>query len=129
MNVSVQHYVYSLGNRKIDMNERECRVCAARMKISDERLIAFFRAIRGKTRVLAIKLINDHLDEGKRLDEIFYTGKDYGFHLSVKQRSESRYEISFGCIAGPLAGDGGSWEVLFDGDTVRSVNNTDFWIC
>jgi len=83
------------------------------MKISDERLIAFFRAIRGKTRVLAIKLINDDLDQGKRLNEIFYTGEDYGFHLSGKRRSESRYEISFRCLAGPLAGDGGSWEILF----------------
>jgi hypothetical protein len=46
------------------------------MKIPDERLITFFRAIRGKTRVLAVKLINDDLDKEKRLDEIFYIGKN-----------------------------------------------------
>jgi hypothetical protein len=110
------------------MNAREQRIREAREMISDARLTAFLKAIRSPREVLAAKLINDDLDKGERLDDIFYTGDEYGYLLSVTRESESRFEISFGCAAGSLAGDGGEWQVSFDGDAVQSVSGGGFWI-
>ena len=110
------------------MNSREKRIRIARIIISDERLLAFLRAIRGKTCLLAVKLINEDLDKGNQLDDIFYTGEEYGFTLDVKQKSESSFKIAFGCIPGPNVGDGGEWKVCFDGNKVISVKNIELWI-
>ena len=95
------------------MSVREKAVRKARSRISDKQLTEFFRSIRNGG-VLAARLINDQLDQGKSLDEIFYTGDGYGYSLDVKRLSGSRFAISFGCQAGPTAGDGGGWDVEFD---------------
>jgi len=103
-------------------NSREKSVRAARKKISDERLIAFLRAAREESQgVLAVELACDNLDKGKSLDELFYDGDVYGYSLWVQSRGEDTYKIAFSCQAGPTAGDGGEWEVVFDGDTVASI--------
>jgi hypothetical protein len=110
------------------LNERERLVRAARQLVSDERLTAFFRAVRGVTHVLALKLVNEHLDKAEGLDRIFYTGDEHGYVLSVRQESESSFEIAFGCQAGPDAGDGGVWQASFQGNEVLSVSGRQFWI-
>ena len=117
-------------NRSLErpLNSREQGVRTARELISDDRLTAFFRAIRGGDDILAVKLINEHLDRGERMDALFYTSDEYGYLLSVVQKSDSILDISFGCQAGPLAGDGGNWQVSFRGNVVLSVNGGTSWI-
>lgn len=85
----------------------------ARRVIRDKQLTEFSRSIRNGG-VLAARLINDQLDQGESLDEIFYTGDGYGFSLDVKRQKGSSFAISFGCQAGPTSGDGGNWNVEFD---------------
>ena len=112
----------------MNTSTREQDVAAARHLLTDERLLTFLRSVRDSGHVFAVKLINADLDEGQDLDSIFYTGEEYGFSLSVKQISEAEFQISFGCQAGPAAGDGGRWLVSFDGDAVRSVALKLRWI-
>lgn len=110
------------------MNEREQAVFTARQILSDEQVTAFLRAVRGKPRPLAVKLINDQIDAGKSLDEIFYDGEKYGYRLLAKRISKSELKISFGCQAGSLAGDGGNWLVTFNGNSVHSAGAETVWI-
>jgi hypothetical protein len=106
----------------------EERIHKARQLVSDEQLIAFFRAIQGATEVLAVKLINKELDDGMSLDKIFYTGEIFGYALSIRKLSGSKFKISFGCHAGPDAGDGGEWKVKFNGNEVVLIEDGIVWI-
>jgi hypothetical protein len=110
------------------VNERERQIRLARRKISDDLLVEFFRFVRGNDRLICTSIINKELDKGNSLDTIFYTGDKFGYHLSVKAISDSLLEISFGCVAGPMAGDGGLWKVLYAGDKVVSVKYVSGWI-
>ena len=83
------------------MNSRERQVRAARRLISDAQLIAFLRAVRGSGDLFAVELINEDLDNGESLDEIFYTRNEYGYLLSVRKLPALGLLISFGCQAGP----------------------------
>ena len=116
------------------MSERERNVRRARTSISDRRLIAFFRAAKSAGSPLAVEMINDYLDEGKSLDEIFYGGIDFhfgdecGFRLAVESTGPSAFCIFFSCLAGPLAGDGASWDVVFGpDDQVQSIEQGITW--
>ena len=109
-------------------DETPSEVRKARRVISDERLIAFLRAARGDDSVLAITVVNKQLDEGASLDEIFFTGEREGYQLSAARMAESTFEISFGCQAGPLAGDGGEWRVVFVGDAVQAFLGGTYWM-
>lgn len=111
------------------MNRREQAIQVSRRLITDDQLIKFLRAVRTDDQVLAVKMINKSLDRGQSLDEIFYTGDDYGFLLSVERLRGAAFNISFGCQAGPLAGDGGDWEVVFDAaGKVGSLSGGFSWI-
>jgi hypothetical protein len=110
------------------MNPRERQVRAARRLISDAQLIAFLRAVRGSGDLFAVKLINEDLDNGESLDEIFYTRNEYGYLLSVRKLPALGLLISFGCQAGPTEGDGGEWQVSFVGDSAHLVKAETFWI-
>ena len=79
------------------MNPRERQVRAARRLIPDAQLIAFLRAVRGSTDLFAVKLVNEDLDGGKSLDEIFYTRMEYGYSLSAYKVAASGFFVSFGC--------------------------------
>jgi hypothetical protein len=48
--------------------------------LGDLRLLQFLRVTvgSGKDRPLACELINEELDEGRSLDDVFYTGDDDG---------------------------------------------------
>lgn len=106
---------------------RDLAIKNARRQISDDRLITFFRAAEADKhrRITAIRLICEELDRGHTLDKIF---NESGYHLSVLEKSESHYQICFGYQAGPLAGDGGEWEVSFSKDEVVDVRSQGFWI-
>lgn len=100
------------------MSLEEERIRKARQLLADEQLIAFFRAIRGDTEVLAVKFINEELDDSVSLDKIFYTGEIIGYTLSVRKLAgEARFKISFGYAAFE-AGDGGEWKVKFNRNEV-----------
>jgi len=94
-------------------------ICRARKLISDDQLKSFFKAVdedmkTGEYQVIAIGGILGRLYGGQNLDSIFYKFDLYGYSLSVSKKSEKCFGISFGCQAGPLAGDGGNWVVCFD---------------
>ena len=63
-----------------------------------------------------MKLINQAIKEGRYLDEIFYTGDIYGYHLVARDTDENTIELEFGYQAGPLAGDGSHYWLVFDDD-------------
>jgi hypothetical protein len=66
-------------------------------------------------------MINESLDEGRSLDEIFYTTSPYGgYYLSAKDLDQSTIELEFGYVAGGLAGDGNTYQLVFrDGELVE----------
>jgi hypothetical protein len=110
------------------MIEREQQIRAARRILTDGQLTAFLRAAEKMSDVFAVKLICRELAEETRLDEIFYTGSDYGYQLSIEQTSAATFRIAFGCQVEYTAGDGGEWDVSFIGDQVDSISITGRWI-
>ena len=110
------------------MNTREQEVRASRELISDQRLKAFFRAAQAHSTLQAVRLINREIDAGQTLDSIFYTGDVFGFSLSVSQTGSDQATIEFGCQVAPEAGDGGSWQVVFESDTVALLATGCEWI-
>ncbi len=84
----------------------------ARQLLGDDRIIAFLRASKTSSHsLLACKLINDDLDGGNELSELF--DSDNGFFLKVSLLAKNHYKVEFGCSADPEAGDGGEWDVTF----------------
>lgn len=85
------------------------------------RFVRFVRAIRLDPWCEAARTINEELDFGRTVDTIFFDGEKFGYHVSVRMIDRQRFRIEFGCQAGPLAGEGGTWEVVFgdDGEVVR----------
>jgi hypothetical protein len=110
------------------MSSREKEIKKARRLLSDKRLVAFLRKEQEKSSIKAVKLIIEELDSGLTLDEIFYTGGEFGFTVTVRKISADEFNIEFGCAAGPMAGDGGSWKITFNGDEVKSVTGESQWI-
>lgn len=101
---------------------------AARRVITDARLVAFLRAVRDEPAVFAVQLINEDLDRARNLDAIFGDSEEpYGYGLEVRRRGDD-YEIDFGCQAGPMAGDGGTWLIAFAGETVATATCVSRWI-
>jgi len=79
--------------------------------------------------VLAGVLINERLDAGDDLDAIFYDGEEFGYRSFATRVSKAVFQITFGCAAGPLAGDGGECDVAFDpAGRVASIDAGRFWI-
>jgi hypothetical protein len=112
------------------MNSRETDVRAARQILSDTRLMELLSVLEKQEdqQVLAVKFLCRSLRSGETLDGIFQTGSDYGYHLSVRQVSESRFRVGFGCQVEMCAGDGGEWDVVFAGDQVVTVSLVGRWI-
>lgn len=89
-----------------------------------EQLITIIDAIAAcGPKVLALEIVLSRLKEGRSVE-----GRGVGCHLSVSRSSPDSFYVSVGCSAGPLAGDGGSWLVAFDGKKVESVTLQGFWI-
>lgn len=111
------------------MNQREQTVQEARKLISDGLLVDFFRQIKDSGNVFAVELLNQDLDSGLSLDQIFYTGDNNGFSLSVSRVGDNEMKLCFSCHAGPLAGDGGEWIVCLDeSERIVSIEQTGEWI-
>lgn len=91
--------------------------------------IGFLQRVRSDTECTAVRLANEFLDEDGTLESLFFTGETFGFQLSVEKVTERRYVVHFGCMAAPLAGDGGTWRVLLDraGEIVR-VEQRELWV-
>lgn len=90
------------------------RITTARKRLGECALRGFFNWAASEPEVLACQLMKQHLDAGESLDSIFAEKGPYGFLLDAEKTGEDDYRITFGCLAGPEAGDGGSWIVSFD---------------
>ena len=104
-------------------NSREAAAADGLAVLGVEVFRAFVRSIRADASCIAVRLCNEALDSGRSTAEIFFTGEEFGFQLQVARLSEFRFTVEFGCLAGPLAGDGGEWDVIVDrtGAIVRAV--------
>ena len=111
------------------MTPREREARRAFSTLGEQRVLAFLRAVRDGSSCIAVRLVNEQLDNGERLEDIFFDGDQYGYRMSVKTRGPHLFEVEFGCLVAPLAGDGGEWDVEFDemGAVVRATG-TGFWI-
>jgi hypothetical protein len=108
--------------------EKTDEIRRARLLVSDARLIAFFHAPFEGSMPHALAIARDLLGKDDRIDTLFAERNGLEFDLSATQLGEDRFEIFFGCTAGPDAGDGGSWEVTFHGNDVLSVTEKMRWI-
>ena len=101
-------------------------------ELSDKAMIDFLHHISKseKDNILAVKLINERIQEGESLQEIFR--EKSGFSLcshKISDNEDTKYKIKFGCSAGSEAGDGGEWEVVFDkDDNIKECNQIGQWI-
>ncbi|CUS04334.2 protein of unknown function [Candidatus Promineifilum breve] len=111
------------------MNKRQLQIQRSLGALGIERLTNFINAepVR-ESDVLAVRLLRDALDRGEDLEaellgstELSDFLDDSGYTFKVTRRSANRFRIALGYQAGPLAGDGGEWEVTFD-DEGRVVN-------
>ena len=111
------------------MTSRERQARRAFSTLGEQRVLAFLRAVRNDGSCKAVGFVNEHLDSGEALEDIFFDGDEFGYRMSVKTRGQHRFEVEFGCLVAPLAGDGGMWEVEFDeSGAVAHVTSTGFWI-
>ena len=94
-----------MSRGKSNLREREIR--KARHLLSDEQLLSTLRAMRrpGQSS-FAVQQINDDLDQGQTLDQIFYTGETDGFHLKITREGTSRLRIEFSWTSRQTLGDG-----------------------
>jgi hypothetical protein len=111
-----------------DLNTREKRIYRARKKLGDEFFLDFFEVMRDYQDTLAMKFVIEGIDEGESLDEIFYTGGEFGYNLSTRDEEENSIVIDFGCQAGPLAGDGNWYFIQFEEDGSYVIDFGGGWI-
>jgi hypothetical protein len=111
----------------------------ARLLLGDDRVLAFLRWTRpaaeldDRPRPSACRFINDELEAGETLDQLFSTttpGANNGYFLKAKWVRAGCCQIEFGCHAGMDCGDGGEWIVTFsDAGEVVEGEMTSFWMC
>jgi hypothetical protein len=114
------------------MNDRQEGIRQARAKLGDARLFSFLSAanVHYGGHVHALRLFKGRCASGtsESLDAVFYDGDIYGYSLTAERLTDSKFRIGFGCRAGPAAGDGETWEVTFEGDSVHEITNRGIWI-
>ena len=105
----------------------------SRRDFGEKRLLSFLRwslqTLHMPGDILACTLVNKALDEGRTLGDLFGTRSPDGYKLKISLLPDHTYRIEFGCHAGPEAGDGGEWEVVFteEGD-VKGGKLTSCWM-
>lgn len=62
-----------------------------------DRFEAFVRAVRAEGDCLAVELMNDELDAGSGVEDVFFTGEEFGYELAVRALGTDRFRIEFGC--------------------------------
>ena len=111
------------------MTPREREARRAFTTLGEQRVLAFLRAVRNDGSCKAVGFVNEQLDNGEPLKDIFFDGDEFGYCMSVKTSGPLLFEVEFGCLVAPLAGDGGTWEVEFDETgAVVQATSTGFWI-
>ena len=61
----------------------------------------------------ACTLAIQELKAQRPLADLFSDGSPHGFSLRIEKVCINTFRIEFGCQAGPAAGNGGQWEVVF----------------
>ncbi len=108
---------------------RERRSRRALATLGAARLVAFLRAVQDPAGCYAVTLFLEALDRGEPLKAILFDGEALGYSLDVEAVSPGLFRIEFGCQPDPMVGDGGTWDVGFDGDgAVISVVPGVHWI-
>jgi hypothetical protein len=111
------------------LTAREKSAKQALALIGADRFVSFIRFIQEDSDCIAVRLMSDALSTRSDISGIFLTGEEFGFTLSVIHIEDDIFHIAFGCQAGPLAGDGGEWEVQYDSDgSVFQVTVGTAWI-
>ncbi len=111
------------------VNDRKHSARRALHSLGQDRFVAFIRAVRREQSPYAVMMMNEALDSGEDAEETLLAGDEYGYNLYVRRVGPRRYRIDFGFLAGPTAGDGGEWEVQYDGEKrVVSAESDSFWI-
>ena len=111
-------------------NHRTRDIHTALRRLGAARIENFLRtAGAAEAHTLAVRLVNQELDAGRDLATVLLgEHDDDGYLLEVKGRGR-KFRIFFGCCPGPLAGDGGRWDVTFDTDgRVLSCEGREMWI-
>jgi len=90
-------------------------------------VVAFLRQ-KGQTPIPVwdVWRADDTLGPGRPLDDMFYTGSEYGFVLIAKH-IQDYYQVGFGYQKGPNAGWGKIYLVSFQGDAISSCRDAGQW--
>lgn len=82
--------------------------------------------------------MNKDLDNGKNLEEIFkkescifakHKRKVFGNYIEVEKMGLSKYKIGFGCVSGPMLGEGGEWIVKFTSkNNISECKRVENWV-
>jgi hypothetical protein len=111
------------------MNSRERSVKRGLALLGENRFLEFIRAVSSSPGCRAVELIATEIETGAELKDIFFTGDEFGYWLKAKVLGADRFSIEFGCQAGPLAGDGGEWEVGYNKEgSVHFIDQSTEWI-
>lgn len=120
------------------LNASERRTLAARRLLGDKRVVAFLRAAdAGQPRqwgIAALRMAHDHLNHSGTPRTLFWPWrgtptKGSGYFLTVRRSGPDQFRIEFGCVAGPHAGDGGEWDVVFDArHRVKRIDQLSSWV-
>lgn len=120
------------------LSKREVQIRAVRKRLGDDRIRTFLRAVRSDARVIAIRLANQALDIGGSIDDVFFPPigdtqdrrrGEHGLYIESRRKRDGTYRITLGYAGGRLIGDGGTWDVAFEGDNVASVELYEQWMC
>lgn len=116
----------------------ERRTLAARRLLGDKRVVAFLRtAAAGQAPtwgIRALQMAIAELKQGGTPRTLFWPWRGYpadgsGFFLQARRTGTDAFRIEFGCEAGPTAGDGGEWDVIFDArHRVRRIDLVSAWV-
>ena len=110
------------------MTRRKKQIGKALEHLGSARFLAFIRAVEPDGGCLAVKLMSKELKAGRRPEDLLLEGDEYGYILDVEPIGMQRYRIAFGCHPGPEVGDGGEWEVRFEGDVVAGITEGISWV-
>ena len=99
----------------------------ARRLLGDTALLAFLRWCRDAP-VAACRVVDDQLNAGASLDDIFSATEEFGYILDAGRSGERSYRIRFGCHVTSKLGDAGEWIVVFSpGGTVVAGRLIQYW--
>ena len=93
--------------------KRSAHNLRALARLGPARAVAFLRAVRAEGDCLAVRFLNEALDRAETLADLLGDEMS-GYYLDAKALAPLRFEVGFGCMPGPMVGDGGTWTVTYD---------------